>query len=332
VIGVGILGAGFFGELHAVALRRVEGLRLVGAWRRDSTALASFCRAYDCRAYADPDELIEAPEVDVVVIATPHYLHTAYTLSALQASKAVWLEKPMAATLSDSQRILAAATASSRPFTVGFINRFARAYQVAKGLLDSGELGTPVQGISTMSKQWLEPNRRQWHMSNETGGGMWLTAGIHCLDRLTWLMSSRLSSVTGRFDTRFHSQEADDVGTVLVDYDSGATGVVISTGYAVGAPKHTTELVCTEGTLSIDYDGGVRVGRNEQWTQVPSSGTDSWLPGALERQWREFLYALVDGKKSPVTAEYAFHIMEAAFAARESARTHQSVPVLSRYA
>jgi phthalate 4,5-cis-dihydrodiol dehydrogenase len=321
MIGIGIVGAGFIGEYHARAIRSIDGLRLVAAHRRDQAALARFCDEYGCRAVQDHRDLIADEEVDAVVIATPHHCHTAVTLAAIGAGKPIMLEKPMATNLDECRQILEAARAAQVPGMVGFTNRFGRAYQVAKQILDSGEVGRPVHGVSVMSKRWLEPNRRPWHLTAATGGGMWLTAGIHCLDRLTWLVDGSARQVTARFATRFHAQEADDVGTVLVEYDNGAVGAVVSIGYAEGAPNHQTELVCTDGALRIDYVTGVAVGRGERWSTVPDSGSEDWMNEAFHNQWRAFLPALERSAPSPISLEYGFHIMEAAFAAMESSRT-----------
>ena len=257
----------------------------------------------------------------MVVIATPHHCHTAVALDAIEAGKSIFLEKPMATTLDECRQIVDAARAAQVPGMVGFTNRFARAYQIAKQILDSGELGRPVHGVSSMSKQWLEPNRRPWHLSAATGGGMWLTAGIHCLDRLTWLVDSSVRQVTARFATRFHAQDADDVGTVLVEYANGAVGAIISVGYAEGAPNHQTELVCTHGALRLDYVTGVTIGRGERWHTVPESGSEDWMNEAFRNQWRAFLPALERRAPSPIPFEYGFHIMEAALAAMDSSRT-----------
>jgi phthalate 4,5-cis-dihydrodiol dehydrogenase len=321
MIGVGIIGAGFIGDYHARAIEAIDGLRVVAAHRRDQAALAVFCREHGCRAMRDYRDLIADEDVDVVVIATPHHDHTAATLEAIDAGKSIFLEKPMAANLAECRQILGAARVAQARGMVGFTNRFSRAYRIAKQILDTGELGRPVHGLSIMSKKWLEPNRRPWHLTSTTGGGMWLTAGIHCLDRLTWLLGSSVRQVTGRFATSFHAQDADDVGTVLVEYRNGAAGAVVSIGYAEGAPNHQTELVCTAGTMRIDYVTGVTIGRGERWLPVPDSGSEDWMNEAFRDQWRAFLPSLEGRAPSPISFEYGFHVMEAAFAALESSRT-----------
>ena len=188
MIGVGLIGAGFFGEMHARALAEVPGARLVAASRRSSAALDEFCARFAVRGYRDYVDLINAPDVDAVVIAAPHHLHAKMAVQAARAGKHILLEKPMALSLDECDRILSAVAEAGVKMMVGHLNHFARAYRIAKRLLDSGEMGEVVLGTSTMSKFWFAPNRRQWHLDRAMGGGMWLTAGMHCLDRLTWLV------------------------------------------------------------------------------------------------------------------------------------------------
>jgi predicted dehydrogenase len=178
-----------------------------------------------------------------------------------------------------------------------------------------------------MSKFWFEPNRRTWHLDRTTGGGMWLTAGLHCLDRLTWLVGSPVQRVSAQFDTRFHDQNADDVGLIFLRYANGAVGTVISTAYKNGAPKHLTELTCTNGTLDISYEDGVRLGQNERWQTIPESVRPGWMEEAMLDQWRAFIEAIENDIQPAVTGDYARHIMAVAFAAEESSRIRQEVSV-----
>ena len=322
---VGIVGAGFFGQMHAEAMREIPGLRLVAASRQDGAALAAFCRRFGATPYTDYRELYRDPAVDAVVIATPHETHAEVAVAAARAGKHILLEKPMALSLFDCDRIIAAAREARRKLMVGHVNRFARAYRTAKALLDSGELGDVVFGVSTMSKQWMEPNRRSWHLSRETGGGMWLTAGLHCLDRLVWLVGSRVSSVCAQLDTRFFDQAADDVGLIFVRFCNGSFGTVVSTAYRHGAPKHLTELTCTSGALNIEYGAGVVIGKGEKWTPVPDSGSDAWMHEALAHEWSAFLRAIEEDTEEPVPGPFARHIMEVVFAAEDSSRQRTEI-------
>ena len=150
---------------------------------------------------------------------------------------------------------------------------------------------------------------------------------MHCLDRMTWLIDSPVSSVCAQFDTRFHEQQADDTGMIFLRYENGAVGTVVSTAYRIGAPKHLTELTCTQGMLNIDYTTGITVGRKEQWQTVPKTGSTNSMHDALVNEWRAFGEAIQFNKESPVSGAYARHIMAVVFAAEESSKLRQEVLV-----
>ena len=318
MVNIGIIGAGSYGAQHAQAIADLEGVNLVASCRTNKAALEQFIAQYGGRGYTDYRDLLNDDRVDAVVIATPHHRHTEITEHAARAGKHILLEKPMAPSLEECDRIIRAAEAAGVQLMVGHVNHFAPAYIAAKAIIDSGELGEIVFGISTMSKYWFEPNRRDWHLDRATGGGMWMTAGLHCLDRLTWLVGSEVSSVAAQFWTQFHNQAADDSRLIFLRYANGAAGSVVSVGYADGAPKHLTELTCTKGMMNIDYAGGVTLGKGEKWVAVPGTGADNWMHAALVNEWAGFINALQTGEAPPVTGHFARHVMAVVFAAEQS--------------
>ena len=314
---VGIIGAGFVGELHGDAIRQIPGLNIRGVCRTNKNELEKMARKFKAQAYEDYKNLLADRGIDIVAITTPHHLHTDIAVEAAQLGKHIMLEKPMALTLKECDKILDAVADAKVTLNVGFCNRFYKAYQKAKEIIDSGEIGSLVYGVATMSKVWMEENRRPWHLDRKTGGGMWLTAGIHCLDRLTWLMESEITAVSGKLYTRFHNQKADDCGMIFVRYANGSCGTIVSTGYQDGAPKHLTELTGTKGMISVDYHG-ISIGKNGKWRQVEDYSDEESMPWAILKQWQEFISSILNNTIAPVTGSYARGIMEAAFAAEAS--------------
>lgn len=323
---IGIIGAGSYGELHAQAISALDGAILAAASRTNAQALAAFTSQYGGKGYLDYVDLLADPDVDAVVIATPHHLHTEIAVRAAEAGKHILLEKPMAPTLRECQQIADAAERARIRLMLGHVNHFVKAYETAKAILVSGEMGEVVMGTATMQKYWMESNRREWHLDRKTGGGVWMTVGVHPLDRLVWLVNSPVTTVSAQFSTRFNAQSADDAGMAFVRFESGAAGNIVSVGYADGAPKHLTELVCTKGMLNVDYVGGVSIGRDERWQTVPESQmTGDWMGDALVNEWRGFLSALDTSGPVPVPADFALHIMQVLFAAEESSQQGQEI-------
>lgn len=324
---IGIIGAGFFGEKHAQALAKLDSMTLVASSRTDASALQAFTKRYGGKAHVRYQDLLDDPEVEAVVIATPHATHEEIATAAARAGKHVLLEKPMAHTPAACARLLEAVRSAGVKLVLGHVTHFSRAYRLAKEIIDAGEVGEVVTGLSIMRKRWHEPNRRWWHLERAQGGGVLLTGGIHAIDRLTWLVGSGATSVSASVQTRFHDQAADDTGVLFIRYANGATGVVFSVGYAVGAPRHDTELTCTRGILRVDSVKGVEVGSDEAMRHVPDSGFAGWTDEALVEQWSAFRRTVEAGAPPAVSGEFALHVMKILFAAESSSERQEEVRI-----
>lgn len=322
---IGIIGAGLFGERHAQAIAQIDGLRLVAACRQDATLLQAFVERHGGRPYTSYTALLADPEVEAVVVATPHHLHDTVAVAAARAGKHLLLEKPMAHDLDACRRILEAANSAGVVLALGHIERCSRAYRIAKGMLEAGELGEVVSGVSFMRKRWLEMPRHAWHLDRAMGGGVLLTAGIHAVDRLNWLVGAPVASVSAQIATRFHQQEAEDSALLFLRYQDGAAGAVLSLGYRDGVQRHDTELHCTDGILRIDSVGGVWIGRGETLQHLPESGNPAWMDEALVDQWRAFQRSVASGEPPLVDGEEGMRTMAVLFAAEVSSREQREV-------
>lgn len=326
MIGIGIIGAGDFGAAHARAIREVGGIRLAAASRGNADALQQFTAEYGGSGYTDWRRLLDDKEVDAVLIASPHHLHAEMAIGAAEAGKHILLEKPMAPTAAACDAINAAVAETGVKLMVAHLMHFALPCMAAKQVLEEGVLGRPLIGSSWIIKLWMEHNRRDWHLRKASGGGMLLTAGIHALDRLVWLMDDDVVSVSGMLGAKFHDQEADDTALLGLRFAGGGIGQVQSVGYRTGATTYAMDLICEQGTLRIDMDRGTMLGRDTVWTELPGSFEPNWMHNALVREWSAMRDAIADDTPVPVDGAYGrkmIAIIEAAFASNETRREHE---------
>ncbi|MCK4749250.1 MAG: Gfo/Idh/MocA family oxidoreductase, partial [Bacteroidales bacterium] len=302
-----------------------QGTELIAASRRNTEELQKFSKRFNTSGYTDYKELLRDPDVAAVVIATPHQEHARIVLDAAQSGKHILLEKPMATSIADCDRIIASAETYGITLMIGHSMQFMRSSEIAKKLLDSGELGEIIYGTGTVAKKWITQNRRDWHRDDPAGGGMLMTMGIHYIDLLTWLYNSRVSSVRANLSTSFHKQQADDSAMIFLQYENGLTGTVISTGYDSGAETFIAELTCTKGMLRMDMRGGVYMGKNDRWMHLPGSESENTNHEALLNEWDAFIRAVETNSVPQVTGAYGKHIMEICFAARESSLNKKEI-------
>jgi predicted dehydrogenase len=248
-------------------------------------------------------------------------------VAALAAGKHVLLEKPMALSVAECSRIIASAETSRRKLMVGQIMHFVWPCLVARQILERGELGKPVTGSSSLKKIWMEANRRGWHLDPATGGGMLMTAGIHALDQLVWLMNGRVGSVSAAVSASFHDQKADDSAMMLLRFNDGRFAQVASVGFRDGGGTSDIDLVCERGTLRVDFQRGVAIGRGGKWTEVPNSHDPAWMHNGVVREWQAMAVAIADDTDVPVTGDYGRHIIACIDAAMISSRERRDVEV-----
>lgn len=327
MINIGIIGAGAFAAQHAKAISNVDGVRFVAASRRNKGALSDFTNRFGGTGYSDYQDLLKDKSVDAVVIATPHNAHTNIVEAAAQAGKHILLEKPMATTIEECNHIVRCANEAGIKLMLGHIGHFIPALRIGKELIASGEMGDVVYGVTTKSKKWMNPDRREWHLDRSRGGGMWMTIGVHCIDQLTWLVGAPVERVSAQLQTRFHNQQADDTGIAFLRFANGTTGTAVAIGFVSGVFTFLTELTCTKGMLRIDNSRGTFIGRDEKWQLVSGSDGGDWMESALINEWQAFVEALENDTETAVTGDFGRHVMAVAFAAELSSSLNEEVDI-----
>ncbi|MHC4404525.1 MAG: Gfo/Idh/MocA family protein, partial [Planctomycetota bacterium] len=138
----GVIGLGWFGEVHADALADMPGIELAALCTRRPDRLAEIAGRHDVGArYTDYRRLLDDPSVDAVTITTHVDDHRDVAIDALASGKHVLLEKPMAPTVEDCDRIVEAARKARGSFMVGHICRFDPRVALAKQAIDEGRIG-----------------------------------------------------------------------------------------------------------------------------------------------------------------------------------------------
>jgi predicted dehydrogenase len=135
---IAVLGCGYWGANHVRTLRALGCLHAVSD--ANPARAEGFAVEHECLAIA-PDALFDHPQVDALVIALPPQFHAEAAIRAVRGGKDVLVEKPIALTVSDAERAVAAARAAGRLFMTGHVLRFHPAFEGLKALIDAGELG-----------------------------------------------------------------------------------------------------------------------------------------------------------------------------------------------
>ncbi|MEM3485372.1 MAG: Gfo/Idh/MocA family oxidoreductase [Candidatus Methanomethyliaceae archaeon] len=147
-VGVGVIGAGTMGQLHAKIYKNMPGVNLVGVEDNDKEKADSVAAEFRCRAFYSYGDLLQTPGIDAVSVATPDHLHYEIVMACLDSGKHVLVEKPLTTNLQEAQQIVKKAEERGLQVMVNYNNRWGIPYQKAKEAILAGVIGTPLVGYA----------------------------------------------------------------------------------------------------------------------------------------------------------------------------------------
>ncbi|WP_300513436.1 Gfo/Idh/MocA family oxidoreductase [Aliiroseovarius sp.] len=267
-IGIGILGGGYMGKAHSVAMASVGAVfnttlrpRLEMICASSSDSAERYRRAYGfARATDDWQTLVNDPLIDAVVIATPQELHRQIAEAALALGKPVFCEKPLGASLEDSAAMVTAARDSGVANMVGFNYIRTPASQYARALIAGGEIGeiTWFRGEHT-EDFYADPQApATWRTSGMANGTMGDLAP-HMINGALALMGP-IARVMAEVETVHKNRPGgkvtnDDHAQMMVRFENGAMGAMyfsrIATGRKMG---YAYEITGTKGAIRFDQE------------------------------------------------------------------------------
>ena len=331
-IGVGIIGTGRISGAHARAAQSVPGARLVAASEVDEARGRAFAEKFGCAVLPDYHDLLARDDIQVVVLALPHFLHCPVALDAAAAGKHVMIEKPMADTVEECDRMIEAAAKHGVRLFTAHTEHFVPPNVKAREVIKSGEVGRPVLATDTWYKPFALATRPEWFKDRAKGGGMWLMNGAHMIDRLVYILDTRVEAVKAYVGTNFHDIAADDSALAFLQMANGVPCSLVHTGFkdhpgaGIEQPVGVIEISCTEAMLKVSdrrqLFRTVPAPRAGQYEEVPVERADT-----ISVELARFLACIRDNTPEPVTPQEARHIVAAMLACEESSRSGREVRV-----
>lgn len=259
----GLIGCGRVSPRHVQSVQELPDTRLVAVTDVIEPRAQRYARETGAVAYTDYRRMLERTDIDVVTICTPSGLHASMAIDALEAGKHVLCEKPMALSLADADRMIAAARATGRKLCIVLQNRYNPPMQDLRHTLDTGKLGRLLLGNATV--RWFRPQEYYedgWHGTLAMDGGAIMNQSIHHVDALQWLMGDPLS-VFAYTGTLAHRMEAEDAGVAAIRFKNGALGSV--EGSTLTYPENLEGSVAVFGERGSIKIGGTALNRKVFW-------------------------------------------------------------------
>ena len=248
---IGAIGCGAIARaVHLPVLRRTRGVVLAALADPAPAALdAGSALAPGAELYRDASELLARDDLDAVVVTAPSGLHAELAVAVAEARRGLYLEKPLATSLADGERVVAAARAAGIVAAIGFNRRFHPAIVRARAVVQAGGIG-PVAQIRTT---FTEPGARgpAWKRVRAEGGGALLDLASHHVDLLRFLLDAEVEEVSASVTS---TESEQDGGTLHLNLAGGAAAE-LEVGFR--SPQlDVLELAGSRGTIRIDRHQG----------------------------------------------------------------------------
>jgi len=339
-IGVAVIGAGIMGRAHAGAIAADPRSRLVGCASVPVEGARELAAIYGAPlATDDYRDLLARPEVDLVVIATPDHLHSEIAIATAQAGKAMLIEKPLATSLADADRVLDAIDRAGVTAMTSFNHRWIPSYARAREEIAAGAIGLPRMAyarkndriyVPTTMLSWASSTSPAWFLSS------------HDIDLVCWFFgddpATEVYATAVRGVLRWRGIDTEDAIQAQVRFVSGAVATFESCWiYPDTFPSMTDsfiEVVGEEGMVHLDR-------KDDQLEIASTRGFDyprtSIMPilhgvqhGALAAMMSHVIGCVANGTKPLVTLRSSRHVTAILDAIHRSLADGGAVKVLSK--
>ena len=326
IVGLGRWGKALVGAAAGAGGSDVErDLHFVLGLTRTRASAEAFCRERQITLVDSYDDILRDPDIDAVVLATPHSQHQAQALAAIAARKHVFVEKPLTLDLASARVVAEAAHRAGLILAVGFTRRFHPSIGELRARLADGRLGTLTALVAqhtTSTAQFITPDN--WRAApREAPGGAFTAVGMHALDHMVEF-AGRVRDVRA-ITARNYPGPSDDTTTVMLRFASGASGLIFCS--VATATNFSFSAYGTKGLAEITHADLSRFRFTPASTAAPTGVVTAPPDEVLEFSGFDMLHAQMtafartirDGNSYPVPIADVLHGMAVFDAIVESA-------------
>ena len=330
---MGIIGAGAVVQgAHAKAFEARDDVEIVAiADPNESYRVAVGARVGCTRLFEDYRRVLDDPTIQALDICLPHFMHEKVVLAAFEAGKDVLLEKPIAMSVEQADRMINAARSAGRKFYVALNQRFYPAHRKLKDLIDSGAYGKPFLALCQLVGDELGRmnDPQSWKGTwDRAGGGALIDTGTHIIDLVLWWFGRprNVSCQWGRFVVE-PMHKADDNVAVTLGYDSLIVQLCVSYSCKTDPWRETKQIYFPEASVHItmDPDEPILLGKDRApLAPVPVDEMKSWWDGSVTAGIHHWLDCFQDKAQpafGPEAARETLEVILAAYRAAEEQRT-----------
>jgi predicted dehydrogenase len=299
---VASLGMGWWSDVLADAINRSGKLTITACYSRSEEKRAAFAAKYGCRAVPSYEAILDDKDIEAVINTTPNGVHLETTRAAADAGKHVFLDKPIANTVSDGRRITEICRKAGVVLALGYQRRRESQFRWIKRQIDEGLFGKLVNAEANISRDRLgKIDLGSWrYQAAGMPGGVMLQIGIHYTDVLEYLIGP-VKAVSGQFARLVLPGDNPDVASLVLEHENGALST-LNASYASASEYYLMNIYGKEATAYYDMFEGLRMLKRgeEKPVKVPFANKDT-----IAEELEDFADAVRGGGAPEVGGEYA---------------------------
>ena len=321
---VACVGMGWWSDVLADAMQRSGKLKIAACYTRSEDKRAAFAMKYGCRPVATYEEVLADPSIEAIVNTTPNDVHLPTTRAAAEAGKHVFLDKPIANTVSDGRAITEVCRQANVVLALGYQRRREGHFRWVKKQIEAGVFGKLVNAEANISRDRLgKIDLNSWrYQAAGMPGGVMLQIGIHYTDVLTYLIGP-IKAVRGQFSQLVLPGDNPDVASLILEHESGALST-LNASYASASEYYMMNIYGKDASAYYDMHNGLRILKRgeDKPVAVPSAENDAFV-----EELEEFAAACRGGPRPEVGGDYATTSLAVVRAGILSAREGRRVDV-----
>ncbi len=263
MLNTAIIGLGWWGRMHVDAVHnKSDKVKIRRAVDVDIDGVRDYAAEQGLELSADYRDALDDPDVDAVVLVTPHSLHTEQIIAAAAAGKHIFTEKPFALNKADAERAVAAAEQAGIQLGLGHNQRYAAPQTEIKRMIDAGELGTIMHLEGNTSHNTLSGFVSWRHDPSEAPGGGLYHMGSHYID----LFCSYIGDVTEVYAQALDRIQPLDSAAALLTFECGASAYI---GNVMVTPmSRMPNVFGSQGWAKVKGTDAVEIARRDGTTET----------------------------------------------------------------
>ena len=262
---IAIVGTGIIVKSHLKAISQLDDVELVAVCDINEEKAKAFSEECGVPYFLNYKDIPANVDCDAVILNLPHGLHCEVSEFFLDAGKHVLVEKPMANTVEECQRMIDAAKRNNKKIAVGHIQRFMESIRTVKKIYESGELGKLCMYTENRTVNYFDPKRPKWFIDKKmAGGGVVMNYGAHAFDKLLSIMGEDVKVTSLDAQVANYSNDATIEGhaQIFAKFDNGVTASITFSGYT--NTNYEAFYYFTNGALKV-CNHSIAISRGEKY-------------------------------------------------------------------